>query len=89
MNAIAKPVVQTMSSRQLAEVLVKRHDNVKRTIEMLAEKGVISHPQIEDGIKSANGVVFAELEIDVLKTERIYLDTPKQSNLGSNKEIRA
>ena len=57
MNALVKPVVQTMSSRQLAEVLVKRHDNVKRTIELLAEKGVISHPQSEDGMKSANGII--------------------------------
>lgn len=38
----------TMSSREIAELVEKRHDNVKRTIETLAEKGVIVRPQIED-----------------------------------------
>jgi len=47
----------TMSSREIADLTGKRHDNVKRTIETLIEKAVISHPQIEDGPKSANGVV--------------------------------
>lgn len=46
-----------MSSREMADLTEKRHDNVKRTIETLAELGVISHPQIEDGKKAANGVV--------------------------------
>ena len=46
-----------MSSKQIADVVDKRHDNVKRTIETLAKQGVISQPQIEDGIKSANGVI--------------------------------
>ena len=48
--------VLTMTSREMAEVTEKRHDNVKRTIRTLAESGVISHPQIEYGEKSANGV---------------------------------
>lgn len=48
---------QTMSSREIAELTEKRHDSVKRTIGTLAENGVISHPQIVDGPKSANGVV--------------------------------
>ena len=34
-----------------------RHDNVRRTIEMLHQQSAISCPQIEGGIKSANGVV--------------------------------
>lgn len=38
----------TMSSREIAELVEKRHDNVKRTIEALAERGVIVQPQIED-----------------------------------------
>lgn len=45
----------TMSSREIADLVEKRHDNVKRTIETLIGRGVISHPQIEDGQKSANG----------------------------------
>lgn len=40
--------VPTMSSSEIAELVEKRHDNVKRTIETLAEKGVITLPQIEE-----------------------------------------
>lgn len=39
---------QTMSSREIADLTGKRHDNVKRTVESLAEAGVIVRPQIED-----------------------------------------
>lgn len=52
----------TMTSREMADLTEKRHDSVKRTIEMLSENGTISKPQIVDGEKSANGVV-----------EKIYL----------------
>jgi phage regulator Rha-like protein len=34
----------TMSSREIAELLEVRHDSVKRTIERLAERGVIEFP---------------------------------------------
>lgn len=37
-----------MSSREIAELVSKRHDNVKRTIETLVERGVITCPQVED-----------------------------------------
>jgi len=47
----------TMSSKEIADLVEKRHDNVKRTIETLEKQGVISHPQIEDGARAANGVV--------------------------------
>lgn len=46
----------TMSSREIAELTDKRHDNVKRTIADLHDSGVISNPQIEVGIPGANGV---------------------------------
>lgn len=55
--ALKTDFVKTMSSKQMAELTEKRHDSVKRTIETLAKQGVISHPQIVDGIKSANGVI--------------------------------
>lgn len=45
-----------MNSREIADLVCKRHDNVKRSIGMLFEKGVISQPQFEDGDKSLNGV---------------------------------
>jgi phage regulator Rha-like protein len=38
----------TMSSREIAELTGKRHDNVKRTIDTLAGDRVISFPQIEE-----------------------------------------
>ncbi|UZV66567.1 Rha family transcriptional regulator [Pasteurella multocida] len=38
----------TMSSREIAELVDVRHDNVRRTIETLADKGVITLPQIEE-----------------------------------------
>lgn len=38
----------TMSSREIAELVEKRHDNVKRTIDTLTDSGVIARPQIED-----------------------------------------
>lgn len=49
--------ILSMTSKEMATLTEKRHDNVKRLIESLANQGVISYPQIEDGEKSANGVV--------------------------------
>lgn len=57
MSTIATiPAAKTMTSREMSEVTEKRHDSVKRTIDTLAANGVISQPQIVDGIKSANGI---------------------------------
>lgn len=36
----------TMSSRETAELVEKRHDNVKRTIETLADRAVIQLPPL-------------------------------------------
>ena len=38
----------SMTSREIAELTEKRHDNVKRTIETLSNTGVIQRPQIEE-----------------------------------------
>jgi len=38
----------TMSSREIAELLEVRHDNVKRTIERLADREVIELPPTEE-----------------------------------------
>jgi phage regulator Rha-like protein len=46
-----------MDHLEIANLVHKRPDNVKRTIESLIDANIISHPQIEDGIKSANGVI--------------------------------
>ncbi len=50
MNMIALNTASTltMSSLQIAELVEKRHDNVKRTVETLVAKGIIVRPQIED-----------------------------------------
>ena len=42
----------TMNSQEIADLVEKRHDNVKRTIDLLADKGVIEFPQFEE-IKTA------------------------------------
>ncbi|WJF91979.1 phage antirepressor KilAC domain-containing protein [Paraburkholderia bonniea] len=46
MNLI--PTLLTMSSREIAELVNSRHDNVKRAIERLAGRGVIVQPPVED-----------------------------------------
>lgn len=48
MPAAGEPL--TMSSREIAELVGQgeRHDNVKRTIDTLAERGIIGRPQFED-----------------------------------------
>ena len=38
----------SMSSREIADLVSVRHDNVRRTIETLAERGIISLPQFEE-----------------------------------------
>ncbi|MCL1161507.1 Rha family transcriptional regulator [Shewanella chilikensis] len=38
----------SMTSREMADLVEKRHDNVKRVIETLADQGVIEFPQIEE-----------------------------------------
>lgn len=48
MNAIVPTHIQMMTSLEIAELVEKRHDNVKRTIEMLVNTSVIVQPQIED-----------------------------------------
>ena len=48
----------TMNSQEIADLVEKRHDNVKRTIETLAEQGVIQLPQVE-GVKNHLGQVVA------------------------------
>jgi len=62
----------TMTSKEIAELVESRHDSVKRTIERLADSGIISQPPLVDGIKAANGTV-----------EKIYIFTGEQGKLDS------
>lgn len=48
MNLVTSNLSLTMSSREIAELVDQRHDNVKRTIDTLVSKGVIVRPQFED-----------------------------------------
>lgn len=59
---------QKMTSREMAELTEKRHDSVKRTIDLLYDKRLISHPQIVDGEKAANNTI-----------EKIYLIKKRDS----------
>ncbi|MBA5978733.1 phage antirepressor KilAC domain-containing protein [Pseudomonas sp. MD195_PC81_125] len=57
---IHQHVPRTMSSQEIADLVSARHDSVKRTIERLVEKSIISRPPLVDGPKSGNGVVVKE-----------------------------
>ena len=53
----------TMSSREIAELVEKRHDHVKRTIDtMLEKKGIIEFPQIEEISTATKPVTIYRLE---------------------------
>lgn len=47
MNIIAN-AAKSMTSKEIADLVEKRHDNVKRTIESLAASGVIESPHSEE-----------------------------------------
>ena len=44
----AEPENLTMSSREIAELLEKRHDKVKQSIDRLIERGAIAQPPMRD-----------------------------------------
>lgn len=48
MQNLPVPQQQTMSSREIAELVESRHDNVRVTIERLAERGVIALPAMQE-----------------------------------------
>jgi phage antirepressor YoqD-like protein len=54
---------QTMSSREIAELVESRHDSVKRTVERLVETGVIQCPPMVD-FKNINNVTGQEYRIN-------------------------
>jgi len=45
---ISAAAESTMSSREIADLVEKRHDNVLRTVETLAARGAITLPQFEE-----------------------------------------
>ncbi|HDR8924534.1 TPA: phage antirepressor KilAC domain-containing protein [Burkholderia vietnamiensis] len=46
MGAILQAAVLTMSSREIADLVESRHDSVMRTIERLADRGVVTLPPL-------------------------------------------
>ncbi|WP_434558043.1 Rha family transcriptional regulator [Pseudomonas sp. Z4-20] len=52
----------TMSSQEVAELVGKRHDNVKRTIETLVERKTIQLPQIEE-VKNHLGQTVEQYQV--------------------------
>lgn len=42
----------TMTSLEIADLVGARHDNVKRTIERLAERGIIAFPPLEEKVET-------------------------------------
>lgn len=63
MNQMISSTQQTMSSKEIADLVGSRHDKVKQSIERLVERGTISQPPLGDGIRSANGVVVQEYRV--------------------------
>ncbi|SDS20041.1 Phage antirepressor protein YoqD, KilAC domain [Halopseudomonas xinjiangensis] len=55
--------VAWMSSQEIADLVESRHDSVKRTVERLVDRGVISQPPLVDGPRSGNGVVVQAYRI--------------------------
>ena len=53
---------QTMSSREIADLVESRHDNVKVTIRRLADSGVIQLPAMQD-VKNEQGQTVQEYRI--------------------------
>lgn len=54
MSILTQNNQQSMTSQQIADLVGKRHDNVRRAIQTLAISGVIRLPQIED-VKNHQG----------------------------------
>ena len=56
MQNLPVPQQQTMSSREIAELVESRHDSVKRTIERCAERGTFTLPPlVETSFKGSDG----------------------------------
>lgn len=65
----------TMSSLEIAELVESRHDNVKRAIEILAEKGIIRLPPMEDCGRIN--------ELGFRQSARVYIFTGEQGKRDS------
>lgn len=62
MNHLSTTNGKTMSSRDIADLVESRHDDVKRSIVRLANKGVIQLPPLAE-VKNQQGQTVAEYQI--------------------------
>lgn len=65
---------KSMTSLEISELVSKRHDNVKRTVENLIDSGVIARPQIEDVQNVVNNRLY---------TTQVYIFSGEQGKLDS------
>ena len=73
MQQIISGAAMRMNSVEIADMVEKRHDNVKRTIESLAEQGVISFPQIEEKPTAGRPLQFYVFEGEKGKRDSIVV----------------
>lgn len=66
----------TMSSREIAELLEKRHDNIKVSADRLAERGVIGTPAMQEFTHNGNTY------IECLLNKRDSLKLRKSRTMG-------
>ena len=66
MSILTQNNQQSMTSQQIADLVGKRHDNVRRAIQTLAVSGVIRLPQIED-VKNHQGQT---VRVDIFSGEQ-------------------
>lgn len=74
MQQLISSAAMRMTSVEIADMVEKRHDNVKRTIETLVEQSVISLPQIEE-VKTQRERRLAEGGVIPLPPLVEYLDS--------------
>ena len=65
---------QSMNSLEISELVQSRHDDVKRSIERLAERGVIARPPMAVMEKTANNRTY-KVEVYVFSGEQGKLDS--------------
>lgn len=73
MQQLISSAIMRMTSVEIADMVEKRHDNVKRTIESLAEQGVISFPQIEEKPTAGRPLQFYVFEGEQGKRDSIVV----------------
>lgn len=91
MNELINGNAIKMTSIEIAELVGKRHDNVKRTIETLAKNGVIRLPQIEVSERINNLGFNVQYEHYVFEGEQgsdCHAEIDRRTMILDNKDAR-